>query len=970
MILEKYTKGQAVIFNKTVDGKYKVGDTGIVDDVLAGDSYNVKSAGTIINSVPQDDITLAYTDKSNTVDQILREREKGNEFKDSDIRVGGSRKEMMAFKGLMTSADLDDIEKDAVTARKLINKQKVYPEVNIEEEKQNGATSGVIYLKVKLREACGANPPDSPQARALYVGYISAMVNALSGVKTANHFREITRSLAYNNLREMILIANPALEQEINQEESDLKGHVEKVNEYERKADSIYNALKDKYGLFWTSEYKNSQLEGSDKELADQYYYWKDLHKTVMRYKNYHVLPVEIAFAQKYSKKALGDYQRESKWICRESVQQIFGVTFSNFLTVKTEAVEEKYRDAFKYSAITEEDYAPIYINNILPVEERIVKYETWITNLRDSEKSYKEKVDYALNEIKMASYWISNVGNFTQKITFEKLIEKNDHNGVMDFINIMANNPTVGFARNIQYQKALLETLKDQYKIRADDFSWANPKETKKIERKSDLQINSGVPLSYIKRVGGVAVFDNDLDTGDKVLSFYKSTLGITGVTYGQTLPDNERSAHAKHFAGAILDLAELLNWNTQDLIGLGGLKILFAASGHGRAMAHFDPARNSVNLTRKSGDGTVAHEMAHYFDKAIENMFPNERKSKERHAPYGSFFSAINLSNVEIYKAMKALMHFIKYGVPLNSNGQISAIQDKKIFNMGVVFPYLSKELNDELFPLIEDFVKEVVKKEITIEVKKSDTHTLRGTYLNFEDALHQTKLKYPYYFHYVEYMSNKAVKQYLAALLNTFNIDKYDFVFTNIPFKRTDYGAKNTSTAFMINSSEMSSQYWTFDWELFARGFETFIAYRQMKIERENNYLVSGAFFDRPEGVYPVGLERDILYILYDNLFNVIKKEVGIKDFVPFREERSNEYIVLGENDTENRKVVTDVLPEMVFDPIAEAEAKERLRTRWGNIANKLAKKDIFEDGGDIEGNENVDVISNLFHFSNPD
>ncbi len=964
MVIEKYKKDQAIIFNKTVDGRYKRGDTGIVDEILPDDSYNIKSYGMIINSVPADDIINPYSEQLKKVDQILREKEKGKEFKDSDIRVGGSRKEMMAFKGLMTSSDLDDIEKDPITARKLINKNRVYPEVNIEEEKQNGVSSGSVLLKVKLREACGANPPDSAEARALYVGYIGQIINSLSFVKNEKNFREATKSLADNALRTMVVISNPAFEQEIDKQEEEMKNQVDKISEYERAKVSIFDQLKDKIGLFWQDEYKNNHLEGYNKELAEQYYYWSNLLRNVMRYRNYSVLPIEMEFAKTYSKRTLTTDHVDPRWLSREIIQQIFGVTFLNFLTVKSDAVLQKYNEANMYSAFTVEDYDQVYPVVVKPIEEKIEQYKIWILYLLDSSKSYIEKTSYAIDNIGMGDWWISG-GSFGRKATLKDLIKRKEPNAVLDFINTMATNEKFGLPYKQQQLKNSLERQKQLYRIREDDFSWTQPKETKKTEKPASLKINSGVPLSFIKRVGGVAVFDNDLDSGDKVLSFYKNILGITGITYGQTLPDDERGAHAKHFSGSMLDLADLLNYDVKDLIGLGNLKIKFAASGHGNAMAHFEPDRKAINLSRKKGDGTVAHEMAHYFDKVIEDMFPHSRKRVKLHAPYASYFDSINVSNVEIYKAMLALMYFIKKGVPVSRSGELSVINDNRFENNGMVFPYLSKEINNELRPLLEDFVKEVTSKEITIEIEATGKQTIVTKYDNFEDAVAKTKEKYPHYFYYREFQENKSVKQYLQALLNTFKVEKYSFVFKNHPFRKADLVSKNTSTSFFINSDAMSSDYWTYDWELFARGFETFISYRQMKLQRENNYLVSGALFDRPEGVYPVGIERDILYILYDNLFNIIKKEVGIKDFIPFREERVNEYIVLGENDIESRKVITESpSTEIIVDPSTEIDMTEKLRKRWNLIASKLSKENVFEDGGDLE---NIDLISNVYEFS---
>lgn len=44
--------------------------------------------------------------------------------------------------------------------------------------------------------------------------------------------------------------------------------------------------------------------------------------------------------------------------------------------------------------------------------------------------------------------------------------------------------------------------------------------------------------------------------------------------------------------------------------------LAIAFGARGSGRALAHFEPSRNVINLTKMKGAGSLAHEWGHAFD------------------------------------------------------------------------------------------------------------------------------------------------------------------------------------------------------------------------------------------------------------------------------------------------------------------------------------------------------------------
>jgi hypothetical protein len=161
-------------------------------------------------------------------------------------------------------------------------------------------------------------------------------------------------------------------------------------------------------------------------------------------------------------------------------------------------------------------------------------------------------------------------------------------------------------------------------------------------------------------------------------------------------------------------------------------------------------------------------------------------------------------------------------------------------------------------------------------------------------------------------------------------------------------------------------MKSEYWTFEWELFARGFETYIFDKISKYGRENNYLVSGGYFDRPEGVYPFGIEREILYILYDNLFDVIKKEMNIADFIPFRNQRINEYIELNDNDTEKRKVVSDEATSTIIELSTEQlERKNIIKNKLNTLLELInTNKTKYADGGELN---DIDLIKKLFNFA---
>ena len=100
---------------------------------------------------------------------------------------------------------------------------------------------------------------------------------------------------------------------------------------------------------------------------------------------------------------------------------------------------------------------------------------------------------------------------------------------------------------------------------------------------------------------------------------------LGMRAVQFGNTVPDRERARHLKLASEAFADLADVLGLADGD-ISLGGrLAIAFGARGHRTALAHYEPVERVINLTRKRGVGSLAHEWAHFFDNMLGTGGPD---------------------------------------------------------------------------------------------------------------------------------------------------------------------------------------------------------------------------------------------------------------------------------------------------------------------------------------------------------
>lgn len=97
---------------------------------------------------------------------------------------------------------------------------------------------------------------------------------------------------------------------------------------------------------------------------------------------------------------------------------------------------------------------------------------------------------------------------------------------------------------------------------------------------------------------------------------------MGLRGVQWGNSVSDDERRHHGPKALEAMMDLADTLGLEDADLSLGGRLGLAVGARGHGTALAHYEPDTQVINLTRKGGVGSLAHEWGHFFDHFLGNF------------------------------------------------------------------------------------------------------------------------------------------------------------------------------------------------------------------------------------------------------------------------------------------------------------------------------------------------------------
>ena len=98
-----------------------------------------------------------------------------------------------------------------------------------------------------------------------------------------------------------------------------------------------------------------------------------------------------------------------------------------------------------------------------------------------------------------------------------------------------------------------------------------------------------------------------------------FAAVFPFRGVEFGNWVNQLERAACLNECADALHDLARVVGIIPEAVTLGGSLAWAFGSRGVGRAAAHYETARRVVNLTKRSGNGCVAHEWFHALDNYL---------------------------------------------------------------------------------------------------------------------------------------------------------------------------------------------------------------------------------------------------------------------------------------------------------------------------------------------------------------
>ena len=127
-----------------------------------------------------------------------------------------------------------------------------------------------------------------------------------------------------------------------------------------------------------------------------------------------------------------------------------------------------------------------------------------------------------------------------------------------------------------------------------------------------------------------------------------FAAVLPFRGVEFGNWVNQTERAALLNSAFDGFHDLAAVLGIAPESVTLSGSLAFAFASRGHSAAAAHYEPARQVINLTKKAGAGCMAHEWFHAVDNfAAGGGMGNYATESPKHPEAFAILEAIKKSD-----------------------------------------------------------------------------------------------------------------------------------------------------------------------------------------------------------------------------------------------------------------------------------------------------------------------------------
>ncbi len=369
-------------------------------------------------------------------------------------------------------------------------------------------------------------------------------------------------------------------------------------------------------------------------------------------------------------------------------------------------------------------------------------------------------------------------------------------------------------------------------------------------------------------------------------------------GLEFGNWLNQNERQ-HVVNFAyDSFCDLADILDV-PKEAVSLGGnLSIGFGSRGRGgrnAALAHYEPARKVINLTKIKGAGTLAHEWFHALDDYLGNYKSNYASekydselsevmnaAKKSNDTPESYIDSVDAANTKYTRYAVSWTQEIFKGQSYSySEYQAAATEILKEYVAQKVGPKISQYLANITDPEEKVFT---TRTGLTNFITGNDIIAIAASSKDKLDELIKTK------FHQgiPSPMSKKSLKNYHgcmeAAIPHMVSREfvrqalKQGFRFENNALGKID--SNFYSDAKKLDSfTGRTKPYWSTNKEMLARAGAAYVQDKLAQAGKVNQYLVNGSEENAHKKICafspnPQGMDRQRINAQFDESFKLIK------------------------------------------------------------------------------------------------
>lgn len=432
---------------------------------------------------------------------------------------------------------------------------------------------------------------------------------------------------------------------------------------------------------------------------------------------------------------------------------------------------------------------------------------------------------------------------------------------------------------------------------------------------------------LDELKRENLPQRIDRDVTSEDFVRD-----LGFRGVEFGNWSAQDERQRILNMAYDGLMDLAEIMGVPPKAMSLNGTLGMAFGARGGGRFMAHYEPGKLVINMTKIRGGGSMAHEWAHAMDH---------------------YFGELDKADAYTTKARGAS--------GWHTEEQYKGLPRKRMERVGNEWKSVEKMRLDNLRPEMAAAFDEVMRALFQKQITKAEMVRSHELDLERTEALAAKEQDADMKAMYTNMAENK--RQALEELRQDPEDRMYD------GRGRSDYASQAQEL-----SGKSENGYWTRPTEMFARAFESWVFDKVTAMGARSDYLVHGVEEDRFAGggykgnPYPTGEERARINAAFDKLAQTIKTKETDKGVAMFRSIRTAKSAQTKLSQDAVEKAVASALNRVVGAPkvqVVAAPADAGIDVPPGVIPKGVTLPDgsvlIFSDSAESV----LDVFQTVFH-----